>query len=321
MSRVLNPDTADYPVRPESRERVLDAIERLNYRPNDLARALLHRRTNVVGLVVPDISNSYYSALAHGAEEAASSAGYRVILCNTDRSLEKTSTYLDTLVKSRVDGIIIAGGSTDARLSSQLFEPYGTKLVLVGRHDLPYPSVQIDNVGAAREATAYLLGLGHTALAFLAGPFTSHTVQDRLAGYRAALEEHGLPYDKRLIREGDFQEQSGYAAARSLLETGRRPTAVIAVNDRTAFGAMAALTDCGIRVPGDVSLVGFDDVPLASFMRPALTTVAIPSYEIGQAAMRILPGANSPEAPDRIHVLPTKLVVRASCASPSVRAK
>lgn len=319
VSRVLNPDAAAYPVRPETRERVLEAIERLRYRPNDLARALLHRRTNVAGLIVPDISNPYYPEVARGIEDAASEAGWRVVLCNTDRDIEKTTTYLDTLIKTRADGIIVVGGSTGEALAPNIFEPYDTRIVLVGRHELPYPSVQIDNVEAAGAATAHVLRLGHRRVAFLGGPHASRTVQDRLAGYRQALEGAGVAFAERLVREGDFQEASGYAAAGDLLSLSSPPTAIVAANDRMAFGAHAAAVDHGLRVPEDLSLVGFDDVSLASYLRPALTTVAIPSYEIGKRAMEILLAEDPAHPADGVgepSTLATKLVVRDSCAPP-----
>lgn len=319
VSRVLNPEASAYPVRPETRERVLEAIERLRYRPNDLARALLQRRTNVVGLIVPDISNPYYPEVARGVEDAASTAGWRVVLCNTDRDIDKTTTYLDTLIKTRADGIIVVGGSTSEALAANIFEPYDTRIVLVGRHELPYPSVQIDNVAAAREATAHVLGLGHRRVAFLGGPHASRTVQDRLAGYRQALDDAGVGFAERLVREGDFTEASGYSTAGDLLRMAEPPTAVVAANDRMAFGAHAAAVDHGQRVPDDLSLVGFDDVSLASYLRPALTTVAIPSYEIGHRAMGILL-AEDPDRPassvGEPCTLETTLVLRDSCAPP-----
>lgn len=315
VSRVINPDAAGYAVRSEARQRVLETIERLGYRPNDLARALLHRRTNVVGLVIPDIFNPYYPALVRGVEDAASAAGCQVVLCNTDRNIDKANTYLDTLVKSRVDGVIVAGGGTDTTFDPQLFTAYGTKVVLVGRHNLPYPSVQVDNVGAAHEATAHVLRLGHRRVAFIAGPLPSHTVQDRLAGYRNALAGHGVGFDEQLVTEGDFREAGGYGAVQTLLDSGSLPTGIVAANDRMAFGAMTALHDRGLRVPDDVSVAGFDDVPLASYLRPALTTVAIPSYDIGQTAMEML--SESPELDtDRLRMLSTQLVIRESCGKP-----
>lgn len=315
VSRVINPEATEYAVRSEARERVLETIERLGYRPNDLARALLHRRTNVVGLVIPDIFNPYYPALVRGVEDAASAAGCRVVLCNTDRNIEKTNAYLDTLVKSRVDGIIVAGGGTDTAFDPQQFMAHGTRVVLVGRHDLPYPSVQVDNVSAAHEATAHVLQLGHRRVAFIAGPLPSHTVQDRLTGYRNALAEYGVGFDEQLVTEGDFREAGGYNAVSTLLDSGTLPTAIVAANDRMAFGAMTALRDRNLDVPSDVSVVGFDDVPLASYLRPALTTVAIPSYDIGQTAMEML-AAKSESATEGLRMLPSRLVIRESCREP-----
>lgn len=316
VSRVLNPAPNGHPMRPETRQRVLDVINELGYRPNALAAALLHRRTTAIGLVLPDISNPYYPALVRGVEDVASEAGYRVVLCNTDRSLQKTNAYLDTLVKTRVDGIIIAGGSSEGSISPALFEPYRPEVVVVGRHDLDYPSVQIDNVGAARTVTDHLLDLGHRSIAFVAGPYASHTVQDRLAGYREALEQRGMRYDEGLVTEGDLQEATGYEAARAMLRRNPRPSALIAANDRMAFGAMAALLDAGLELPRDVSLAGFDDVSLTSFVRPALTTVSVPTYDIGRAAMHLLLDAFDGKRPDEPTMLPTTLMVRGSCGPP-----
>ncbi|MQA11555.1 MAG: substrate-binding domain-containing protein [Pseudonocardiaceae bacterium] len=317
VSRVISPKSADQPIRPQTRQRVLDAIDKLGYRPNDLARALLHQRTSAVGLVVPDISNPYYPALVRGVEDTASTRGYRVVLCNTDRNVQKTTAYLDTLVKTRVDGIIIAGGSTTMPMLRDVLQPYRTKVVVVGRHRLEFPSVRVDNVAAVRDAVEYLIGLGHRRIGFIAGPLSSNTVQDRLEGYRQALRAAGVESPDELVREGDFQEQSGYDIARSLPDWPVRPTALVAANDRMAVGAMAALADAGLRVPDDVSLVGFDDVSLASYIRPALTTVSVPTYEMGQAAMEMLleefdedAGGSLPDS----RVLPTRLVVRDSCA-------
>ncbi|MBB4934928.1 LacI family transcriptional regulator [Lipingzhangella halophila] len=319
VSRVLSPKPGSQTVRPETRQRVLEVVDRVGYRPNDLARALLQDRTATVGLVLPDISNPYYPPLVRGVEDAASTLGYRVMLCNTDRDEEKTATYVDTLIKTRVDGIIIAGGSTTMPMLRDVFEPYRTKVVVVGRHELEYPSIQVDNVAAMGEVIGYLTGLGHRRIGFIAGPASSITVQDRVEGYRAALRAAGIGYNEDLVREGDLQEQSGYDVAGELAAQPTRPTALVAANDRMAVGAMAALTDAGLRVPADVSLVGFDDVSLASYIRPALTTVSVPTYDMGGAAMELLArefeeGGGTPEPGAR--VLSTTLMVRESCAAP-----
>jgi DNA-binding LacI/PurR family transcriptional regulator len=322
VSRVVNNN--DYPVRPETRERVLDAVRRLGFRPNDLARGLLQKRTRTVGLIVPDLANPYYPEIARGVEDAASAELYAVVFCNTDRRADKSEHYVDTLLQKRVDGIIIAGGGTDFTHASTAFAEFGAPVVFIGRHRAGGHSVQIDNVAAARGATAHLAALGHREIAFVTGPLTLTSVQDRLAGYRAGLEAAGLGWDDRLVREGDFGERSGYEAARAALAAHPRPTAIFAANDLMAIGAMAAARDAGLAVPEDVSIVGFDGIELGSFVRPALTTVAIPTYEMGAAAMRMLlelvgrkqrPEAGAGPPPERTVRLETELVTRDSSAA------
>ncbi len=318
VSRVLSSKPGNQSVRPETRRRVLEVVDRVGYRPNDLARALLQDRTATVGLVLPDISNPYYPPLVRGVEDAASALGYRVMLCNTDRDENKTAAYVDTLIKTRVDGIVIAGGSTSVGMLHRVLEPYRTKVVVVGRHQLEYPSVQVDNVAAVHEVIEYLTGLGHRRIGFVAGPASSITVQDRHEGYRAALRAAGIEYDERLVREGDLQEQSGYDIASALAAPPSRPTALVAANDRMAVGAMAALIDAGLRVPDDVSLVGFDDVSLASYLRPALTTVSVPTYDMGCAAMELLSReleGGGQAAGTESRALSTTLMLRDSCAA------
>jgi len=323
VSRVLSPATADVPMRKETRHRVERAIDELGYRPNDLARALLQHRTAAIGLVVPDISNPYYPPLVRGVEDAASSHGYRVVLCNTDRDPAKISGYLDTLIKTRVDGIVVAGGGwADVPDSTAVLGTYRTGLVAVGRHLTAHPSVRIDNVAASRAAAEHLIGLGHRRIAFLGGPASSTTVQDRAQGYRDALKVADLPGPETAMTYGDFTEESGYALTRELLGESPPPTALLCANDRIALGAYAAAADAGRRVPHDVSVVGFDDTPIARYVRPTLTTVAIPTYEMGSAAVRLLlthlDGAQlNGGTPARLETLPTRLVIRDSAAPPA----
>lgn len=317
VSRVLSPATADVPMRKETRHKVERAIDQLGYRPNDLARALLQHRTAAIGLVVPDISNPYYPPLVRGVEDVASSHGYRVVLCNTDRDPAKISGYLDTLIKTRVDGIVVAGGGwTDVPDRTAVLGTYRTGLVAVGRHLTAHPSVRIDNVAASRAAAEHLIGLGHRRIAFLGGPASSTTVQDRAQGYRDALKVADLAGSAPAVRYGDFVEESGYAATRELLDTGLPPTALLCANDRIALGAYAAVADAGRRVPRDVSVIGFDDTPIARFVRPTLTTVAIPTYEMGGAAVRLLLAQLEGSAEPKLQIMPTRLVVRNSVAPP-----
>jgi LacI family transcriptional regulator, galactose operon repressor len=313
VSRVLSPATAAVPMRKETRDRVERAIDELGYRPNDLARALLQHRTAAIGLVVPDISNPYYPPLVRGVEDVASSHGYRVVLCNTDRDPAKISGYLDTLIKTRVDGIVVAGGGwADVPDRTAVLGNYRTGLVAVGRHLTAHPSVRIDNVAASRAAAEHLIGFGHRRIAFLGGPASSTTVQDRAQGYRDALKVAGLAGDSAAVRYGDFTEESGYAATRELLDTSQPPTALLCANDRIALGAYAAAADAGRRVPHDVSVVGFDDTPIARYVRPTLTTVAIPTYEMGGAAVRLLLAQLQGNSEPELETMPTQLVVRDS---------
>jgi DNA-binding LacI/PurR family transcriptional regulator len=313
VSRVLN-DTS-YPVKPATRQKVEQAIEELGYRPNHLARGLLLKKTSTIGLVIPDIANPYYPGLSRGVEDVASEHQYNIIFCNTDRDTEKSKHYINALIEKRVDGIIIAGGGTDFSEEVSTFSQFNTKIILIGRHNLAFPSVQVDNVRAAHDATSHLAELGHRHIAFISGPSMLTSVQDRLAGYRRSLAEHTIAEDDRLIYEGKFTEESGYAAVQSLFADAVKPTAIFATNDRLALGAMAAAIDLGLRVPQDLALVGFDNIIMASYVRPALTTVAIPTYEIGATAMQLMLTSLAGETvPNTVHIS-TRLIVRESSGS------
>jgi DNA-binding LacI/PurR family transcriptional regulator len=310
VSRVVN--DSGYPIRPETRERVLEAVDALGYRPSPIARSLVGKPTLTIALVVPDITNPYYPLLSRGVEDVASEHGYTVIFCNTDRNAAKVRHYMEVLREKHTDGFIIAGGGLEGGGESILSDEDAGKIVLVGRHRWPFPSVQVDNVRAAYEATSHLIGLGHRRVAFIAGPAHLTSARDRLAGYRGAMDELAGGADYTLIREGDFRSESGYSIAASLLRQDNPPTALFAANDRMAIAAMAAAFDSGLRVPDDFAVVGFDDTPAAQYIRPALTTVALPSYEIGAAAARLLLRLLAGETVEPTICLPTQLVVRQS---------
>jgi LacI family transcriptional regulator len=318
VSRVLN--DRGYPVRPETRRRVLDAVEKLDFRPNELARGLLLKRTQTVGLVIPDIANPYYPVVSRGVEDVASERGYAVIFCNTDRDADKSERYINVLLQKQVDGLIIAGGGTDFTRASARFAEHGTRVVFVGKPSQPWASVHVPNAEGTATAIEHLAELGHERVGFVGGPATLATARDRLIGYRRAVSDHGLAESRSLERAGDFGEQSGYRAAQSLAGETPGPTAIFAANDRMAIGTLAAAADLGLRVPADLSVVGFDDIPLASYLRPALTTVALPAYEMGAAAMRLLlellHDDDGTTAEPRVVRLPVRLVVRDSTAPP-----
>ncbi len=315
VSRVLN-DTG-YPVRPETRRRVLEAIEALDFRPSPLARGLLGKSTRTIGLIIPDISNPYYPLLSRGVEDVAIEHGYTVIICNTDRNLTKLRSYVEVLREKQADGIIFAGGGIESSGESLDPEEIGERVVLVGRHRWPFPSVQVDNVRAAFEATAHLIGLCHRRIAYLGGSTALTSARDRLMGYRRAMVELGTGVDETLIQEGNFGFESGYQAALSLLTSAsRRPSALFAANDQMALGAMAAAFDVGRKVPDELAVVGFDNIPAGRYVRPSLTTVSLPTYDMGASAARLLLQRLAGEPTQETLWLPTQLVVRQSSGKP-----
>lgn len=327
VSRALSADSA-IQIKPETRAHVLEASAELGYRPNDLARALLQQRTSVLGLIVPDILNPYYPGMVRGVEDVASAAGYRMVLCNTDRDPERINGYLETLVKSRVDGVLIAGGAADRAIDVALLDQYHASVVVVGRHDLACPSVQIDNVASAEAITTHLLGLGHRRISLVGGPESSRTMRDRAQGYRRALTARKVPVRQELVRGGDLDEESGYDNARVLAQLAEPPTAIVAVNDRVAVGVLAALHDDGIRVPEDVSVTGFDDVSFSPYLRPKLTTVSVPTYDIGHTAATLLlgqltgvQGESQRQPNDHVTKLSAELVIRDSTGPPRRRTR
>lgn len=314
VSRVLN---GGAPVHEATRRRVEQAVAELGFSPNGLARALHSKRTRSVGLLVPDISNPYYPELARGVEDVASQHGYSVVVCNTDGRPDKRREYMRVLREKRVDGVILAGGATEEDQAQPISGESWPAVVGIGYRLPGCVAVGIDNVRAAYEATTHLVQLGHRRVALIAGPLRRLSIRDRVAGYRQSLLEHGIEPDPALIQEGDFRPASGYSAARALLALPEPPTAIFAANDRMAIGAMAAVIDAGLRIPEDVALVGFDDTPLSAYIRPALTTVKVPSYEMGAAAMRqVLALLSKSRDVQPLILLPVRLVVRASSGGP-----
>lgn len=309
VSRVLS--ESSHPVSARGRRRVLAAAQKLAYIPNLQARSLLTNQTAALGVLIPDVSNPYYAAVLRGIEDAVGSTGRTVILCNTDRNPEKQRLYLRALMERRVDGLIVAGGSF-GRAETELTGG-DLPVVMIGRHPARLPSVRIDNVEAAALATGHLIALGHRRIVHLAGPSVSLTASDRLKGYRRALEAASIPVEPELIVEVGFAPLRAGPAVRAAFGAPRRPTAVLAANDQVAIGAIRAFHELGLRVPDDVSVVGFDDTPLASYTVPSLTTVAVPTYALGRTAVELMAAALAGR-PAASVVLPCELRVRESTA-------
>lgn len=312
VSRVMT--GSSHSVSAVTRRRVLAAAHELGYLPNMLARSLLTRETSAIGVLVPDVSNPYYAMVLRGIEDAAGRSRRAVILCNTDRRRDKQQAYLQTLLERRVDGLIVTGGTfTREDVARVRAMP---PVVLIGRHDAPFPSVRVDNVGAGVAATRHLIELGHRRIACLAGPPTSLTALDRLEGYRRALAESGVAPRADDVVAAEFSLEGGRLGIVRLFASAHPPTAVVASSDQIAMGALRGLSEAGLGVPGDVSVVGFDDSPLASFTIPALTSIAIPLYQIGRHAMDLLLQVLAGERGISV-LLPTELRVRETTAPPS----
>lgn len=284
VSRVINGRGDD--ISEETRKRVLEAARALRYRPSSLAAALRRGYTRTVGLVVPDIADAYFHQIARGVDDVAQEHGYTVVLCNTDRQAAKERAAIEALYDQNVDAMIFGGGGVDddAHLCDLPWEHMD--VVTVGPHRLPFPAIRVDDTGTIRTAMGHLLEQGRRRVLCVGGHDNWLIRRERIEGYRQALSEHGLAYDEALVFSGDFSISAGYDAVRDAMDAGTHFDAVMAFNDYTAVGAMQALQELGRHVPEDVAVVGCDDIPLASLVRPTLSSVSFPQREFGAAAMR-----------------------------------
>lgn len=310
VSRVLSRDPR-LSIREETRQRVLEVVSRLNYRPNTAARTLKTARSMAIGMVVPDLANVVYSAIATGVEQVASTAGY-VLLVATGSAVQ----HLRVLV-GRVDGLLITIATSETLNPEDLLGP--VPVLLVNRKEpLGIPSIIVDDEAGAILATEHLISLEHREIAHIAGPQEADTARRRLSGYRTALQRAGLPAPPERVAEVPFDEAGGHLAATRLLRANPRPTALFAANVRAAVGAMAAARGMGLRVPQDLSIVGFHDVELASYLDPPLTTVRMPLTEMGrEAADALIHVVGGHPAEDIVVGKPPELVVRGSSAPPN----
>lgn len=315
VSRVIN-DLGN--VSPATRARVGVAIQELGYVPSGVAQSLRSKRTRSLALIVPDIQNSFWTTVARGVEDAAQSKGYSVFLCNTDENSAKQRRYLDSVVSQRVDGVIIAPYDSDAANLTPL-RTRDIATVVIDRHvdGWDTDTVNSDSIAGARALTQHLIGLGHRRIAIITGPATTTTAADRVTGYRMALSEAGLAPDDHLIKFGEFRSSVGERLTHEVFDAGLGPTSIFAANNVIALGVIAALEKRGLRVPHDIALVCFDDLPNTSLLFPFFTVAAQPVYEIGVNAAQLLFSRLEAEASLRPrHVLlPTRLIIRHSCGS------
>ncbi len=311
----------------ETRQRIQALAREMGYSPDLQARALVMGRTQSVGVVVTTIADPFVAEVMQGIEDAAHSANYSVILASSQAEPQREIEAVELLRAKRVDLVIVLSSRLGALYLAHL-ERIGVPVVLINSHSQdrgPYTfAVTVDNRHGGYLATRHLVGLGHRRIAYITGQAHHSDDQERLAGYRDALAEAGLPFDEALVLPGDGDVTGGQRALGRLLALSPRPTAVFCYNDRTAIGLIYAAKQAGLALPRDLAVVGFDDIPFASFIEPALTTIAQPMAELGRRAVEMGLALLAEQREDKVPaasnvILRGRLVVRASSGAPLVR--
>lgn len=316
VSRVIN--NSGY-VSDATRAKVESAVAELGYVPNMLGPSLRFKQTKTLALVLTDITNPFWTTIARGAEDAAHIQGYSLIFCNTDESPEKQEQYLTMLLRRRIDGILLAPACSSP-VSVRLIQKQGIAVVVLDR-TVPLSNVDIirgDSKGGAHKLTQYLLELGHTSIKMLAGPRDVSTAYERVVGFQLAMQEAGLETDDESVIWGEFTQESGQEMTRRVLDSSPRPTAIFAANNFIAIGALRVIYDAGLKVPADISVVSFDDLPETLTAKPFITNVAQPTYNMGFQATQILIQRMTGDEPKNFRsiLLPTELIIRQSSGPP-----
>ncbi|OWZ83028.1 LacI family DNA-binding transcriptional regulator [Natranaerobius trueperi] len=314
VSQVLN--NKEVGIKKETKEKILETARELDYKPNYLARGLITKRTKTIGLIIPDITNPFFPQIVRAIEDTANKMGYNMILCNTDDNLDKEQLYLDILKEKCVDGIIFTSSTESTLKHEDLLSKIKSPLVLLDRGitgDIRIPKVYTHGYNGLLLGVNYLVEKDHKKIGFISGPETSVTAKERLKGYRSSVEENGLETKSEWIYYGDYKVETGEKAVKELLNRDPEITAIISANDLMAVGAMREIKNHGLRVPEDISVIGFDNIQISRFVDPALTTIAQPSYRMGELATELLINQiEDKEIPKKEHELEPKLIVRDS---------
>lgn len=314
VSRVLN-DSG--PVRAETRRRIDEVAQRLQFTPNPAARSLSMRCTHTIGVLLPDLYGEFFSEVIRGIDQTVQQNGYHVLISSSHNSPREVERALRAM-RGRLDGLIVMVPDLTLETVGP-YLPHRIPVVLLNADlkQTSYDSLNIDNVGGARAITTHLLSRGHRAIALIQGPELNRDARDRARGFGEAFRARGLLADPALFMRGDFTEASGHRATRALLERGRTVTAIFAANDSMAVGVLSALREAGRNVPDDVAVVGFDDIPIAEYLNPPLTTVRVSIARLGErAAERMFECIRAKQLQDpEQEVLPAELVIRRSCGA------
>lgn len=312
VSRALNGHTN---VTPATRDAILKVAAQLRYVPSSAARTLITRRTHTIGIVLPDLHGEFFSELIRGIDLAARSHGLHLLVSSSHGDVAEAAAAIKAMC-GRVDGLLVMSPHVNAEFLADNL-PYDLPTVLMNTRidGGAHPSFTVDNYGGAFGMVRHLIGRGHTRIALIAGPENNFEAQERLSGYRSALKEL-LPESQEQILQGNFTEESGWRAGNQILALAERPTAIFAANDMMAIGCLFALNEAGLKVPRDIALAGYDDIPMARFVTPPLTTVRVRIAELGSLALERL--ALAIDNPDRVsatsQTLRSELVVRNSCS-------
>ncbi|WP_421617621.1 catabolite control protein A [Brevibacillus sp. TJ4] len=312
VSRVVNGNPN---VKPLTRKKVLGAIERLGYRPNAVARGLASKKTTTVGVIIPDISSLFFSELARGIEDIATMYKYNIILCNSDQRLEKELQLINTLLEKQVDGLLFMGAEIkEDHLQALTSTSVPTVLAATRDADNKLPSVSIDHFQAAYDATKDLIERGHKRIAMITGPLTDPLGGlMRFEGYKQALADAGIAMQEGLVASGNLFYESGLSTTKGFLQLKEPPTAIFAASDEMAIGAIHAVQDSGLNVPSDIEVIGHDNIRLTEMVRPRLTSVVQPMYDIGAVAMRLLTKyMNNEHVEEHVVLLPHRIEYRES---------
>lgn len=315
VSRILNKKTSKHRISKETEKLVLKKARELNYLPNQLARSLRLKKTETIGLVAPDISNPFFAYIIKSIQRVAHNLGYSIVVCDTNESLDLEVEHISLLASRGVDGLIVMPvGQKSAHLERLVKD--GTPLVVVDRsfEELKASTVVVDNQCGAYEAVEHLIGHGHRRIAIVQGIPNTYTAQGRLRGYNDALRKHAIEIDEGLIVGKTFRQESGYFETKCLLKATHRPTAIFTTSDLITLGALQAIQEEDLDIPGDISLVAFDDIDSFAFFRCPITAVAQPKEKMGEVAVTLLlDQLKEPKNKEPEHItLRPRLIIRKS---------
>lgn len=314
VSRVLN---RSGPVRDQTRERITAAALELHFAPNSTARSLSMRQSHTIGVLLPDLYGEFFSEIIRGIDQTVQANGFHALISSSHNDAAEVEAALRAM-RGRVDGLILMASGLDATTLARILPDRTPVVLLNSSYDGPgYDTLDIDNFGGACAMTEYLLQLGHKEIHMIRGPDGHRDASEREAGFISTLDRFGLPAGKHTVVAGEFTEASGFRAAQHILSSPRRPSAIFAANDSMAVGALSAARAAGLRVPEDVAVVGFDDISIAHYVNPPLTTVRVSISALGaRAADQLFCSINAENKNERKHeILPTELVIRRSCGA------